>query len=85
MSLPRSAPCLQPELRVCSQSPAHRRHQKCTSPSAAARPALQDWDLAEVALLGTLRHVSLQGAGEGVTDEAVARLAELPRLTRLCL
>lgn len=48
-------------------------------------PAAQDWDLAEVALLGTLRRVSLQGAGEGVTDDGVARLAALPRLERLSL
>lgn len=42
----------------------------------------QDWDLEGVALLATLRCVSLRSC-EGVTDEGVAQLAALPRLARL--
>jgi hypothetical protein len=45
---------------------------------------LQDGGLAEVALLSTLRCVSLKGC-EDVTDDGIARLARLPRLSRLVL
>jgi hypothetical protein len=45
---------------------------------------LQDWDLDDVALLCTLRCVSLKGC-EGITDDGAAQLARLPRLTHLVL
>lgn len=66
---PPCAPCSFPSLQVLELSQCRR---------------LQDWELREVCLLGTLRCVSLRGC-EGVTDEGVAALAGLPRLARLVL